>query len=84
MRVLVDERRLVADLLAGGPVEVPAGELVDERLRTVAVAVVALRTVRQAPTDEAVNAAARVLAGPAGEDLELEELRREGGLRRAA
>ena len=82
-RLVVDERRAVAELLAGGADEVPAGELVDVELRAVARAVAALRAVRQAPTDELVAAAARLLgARVAGEDLE--HLRREGALRRAA
>jgi hypothetical protein len=81
MRLVVEERRIVAELLAGGPEKVPAGELVDLELRTVARAVSALRAVRQAPTDELVTAAARVLGAPVGD---LEDLRREGAMRRAA
>lgn len=83
MRVVVHERHKVADLLAGGPLEGSAGELVDPKLCAVARAVLALRTVREAPTDEALCALARD-QGVAITGEECEELRREGGLRRAA
>lgn len=86
-RVVVHERRLVAVLLAGGASEVLAGELVDDELRAVAQAVLALRTVRQPPTDEAVEAAVRALGAKVEREglVEvLEGLRREGAMRRAA
>lgn len=83
MRVLVQERRIVAVLLAGGPPEGLVDELVDEELRAVAVAVIALRAWRQAPTDDQVIALARA-QGVAISDRDCEVLRREGAMRRAA
>lgn len=83
VRVVVHERRAVAELLAGGDLEATAGDLVDDELRAVARAVLALRAWREAP-DERVGA----LVGAQGlsvEAREIESLRREGGmLRRAA
>lgn len=85
-RIVVHERRLVAVLLAGGAAEVLAGELVDDELRAVARAVLALRTWRLAPTDDAVAAAVGALGPFQRECLDeaLEDLRREGAMRRAA
>jgi hypothetical protein len=82
-RIVVLERRLVAELLAGGPVEVLAGELVDDQLRAVARAVAALRAWRRPPIAQDVIAAVRAQGGDLqGEEYEL--LMREGGMRRAA
>lgn len=81
-RVVVHERRDVAELLAGGRLEGPAGELVDDELRAVARAVLAVRAWREAP-DERMEALVRA-QGVAISGRELEALRREGSLRRAA
>lgn len=83
MRVVVDERRAVAELLAGGGFEGPAGELVDEDLRAVARAALALHAWRRPATDEVLVELAE-LQGARIEPGECEQLRREGGLRRAA
>lgn len=80
MRVVVDERSIVAALLAGRPAEVPAGELVDEELRAVVVAVVALGAWRALVT-VSVEDLVGALGGDAGD---VEQLRREGAMRRAA
>lgn len=82
-RVVVPERRLVAELLAGGAVELRAGELVDEQLRAIAFAAKALAPWRRAATDEDLRALARE-QGVEITGEECEALRREGGLRRAA
>jgi hypothetical protein len=74
MRV-IDERRDVAALLAGA-VAVP--DLVDDNLRTIAIAVLALRGWR-ALVSVTVEDLVRALGGDASE---VEQLRREGALRR--
>ena len=77
-RVLVDERGQVAALLAGAPAAVPPCELVDESLRAIAVAEVALRAWRTlvvAPVEDLVRAVG-------GDARDVEQLRREGAMRR--
>lgn len=83
MRVVVPERRMVAELLAGGRLEGLAGELVDEQLRAIARGVEALRAAHEAPTDEAIGELAQ-LQGVAVHGRVIEDLRREGAMRRAA
>ena len=81
--MIVPERYMVAQLLAGDDFEGPATGLNDGELRAVAVAVRLLTASHQVPTDEAVLALVR-LQGRAGDGGDLEQLRREGALRRAA
>ena len=80
VRVVVHERRAVAELLAGGELEAAAGELVDPELRAIARAVLALRVWREA-ADERVVALVRWQAQEASGE-EIEALRREGWMRR--
>lgn len=85
MRIVVDERGIVAGLLAGAPASAPASDLVDEGLRAIAIAEVALRAWRRTPLDEDLVALARVQGvGISTRDCEI--LRREGAMatRRAA
>lgn len=75
--IRVDERALVAEQLAGGPV---ARDLVDKRLQAVADGETLLcpfRTLVTVPLEVVV-----AQLGGAGSDVE--QLRREGSMRRAA
>lgn len=81
--MVVHERRAVAELLAGGALDGVAGELVDDDLRAVARAVLALRAWRRGPTDEVLVELVQ-LQGAHLEPSECELLRREGAMRRAA
>lgn len=81
-RVVVQERRSVAEMLAGGAGVAPR-DLMDAELRDVARAVAVLRVAREAPTDELLVAVVGLLGGQV-DVRDLEALRREGALRRAA
>lgn len=81
VRVVIHERLEVAELLAGGHLEAAAGDLVDPELRAVAWAVLALRAWRLAPGDQLDELVRVQGASISGGDLE--QLRREGALRRA-
>lgn len=83
MRVVVHERRLVAELLAGRDLDGVPGELVDVQLRAVARAVLALRAHRMPEGDELLVELVELQGAHVGA-RECEELRREGALRRAA
>lgn len=83
MSGVVDERGLVAEMLAGAPAPGPTCELVDDVLRAIACSVIALRAWRRAPLDEDLVQLARV-QGVAICEGDCEQLRREGAMRRAA
>lgn len=82
VRVVVHERREVAELLAGGRLEAAAVDLVDPELRALAGAVLALRAWRLAPDERLLGVVMAMGGDVSGEDLE--QLRREGGLRKRA
>jgi hypothetical protein len=74
---VVDERAQVADLLVGAD---PIWPLVDEDLRTIAITAIAVRAWRTLVTTT-VEDLVVLLGGDAGD---VEQLRREGAMRRRA
>lgn len=79
MLIVVHERQVVADVLALGG-DVDARALVDRDLCAVAIAAIALRPWRSL-ISSSLEDLVRALGGDAGD---VEQLRREGALRRAA
>lgn len=74
----VDERGIVAGLLAGAPAYM-APELVDDNLRSLAIAIISLRAWRALVT----TTVEELVTALGGDPQDVEQLRREGAMRRA-